>query len=250
MKGLCKRRVWAASMSPAKGRNGAHVRIEHVLSLLRHPVVRIATGVLVLVGLLALTVGPAFAHSNLVSSSPADGATLEQAPSEVKLTFSASVLGDFTEVVVRSGDGGKLTTDKPVTSGNIVTQALPAGLPKGSYVVVFRVVSADSHPISGEVHFTVTVGFPTVTSTPSSKPSASAPETSTSTPSGTAQASEGAGSGASESPATQPSKSAQAEDAGAAGGGLGVGLWISVGVAVFAIVGIAVALVRRRGSST
>jgi len=106
--------------------------------------------------LAALVLGPAFAspalaHDRLKSSDPAQGAKVESLE-EVKLTFTASVR--FPNVVVRSGDenhqAGKAEVDGPV-----VTQKVREDLPPGDYVIAYRVVSSDGHPIEGEIPFTL-----------------------------------------------------------------------------------------------
>ncbi|HQH08560.1 MAG TPA: copper resistance protein CopC, partial [Phycicoccus sp.] len=53
----------------------------------------------------ALWAPSAQAHSELVSITPPDGATLEAAPTEIVLTFSANVIGDFTQIEVQDGTG-------------------------------------------------------------------------------------------------------------------------------------------------
>lgn len=94
------------------------------------------------------------AHSELVSITPADGATLDAAPAQIILTFSANVIGDFTQVEVRDGSG-PIAVVPAVSEDNAVTQQLPSGLANGTYTVIFKIVSADSHPISGQSTFTV-----------------------------------------------------------------------------------------------
>lgn len=96
----------------------------------------------------------AAAHSELMSATPADGSVLDAAPSEVVFTYTADVLGDFTQVVVTGPDGSPLEVPPPVTERNTVTQPLPDLVP-GSYTVAFRIVSEDSHPIAGKTSFTI-----------------------------------------------------------------------------------------------
>ncbi|WP_409483476.1 copper resistance protein CopC [Arsenicicoccus dermatophilus] len=141
-----------------------------------------------LVSVLALVWGllaapTASAHSALVGSDPADGATLAAAPRAVSLTFNETVKGQYSKILVTGPDGAQL----PVTTssaGPTVTASLPAGLGGGAYRVVYSVVSADTHRISGQITFTVkgapaasTVSATTPSATSSSAPSA-APTTS------------------------------------------------------------------------
>nr|WP_277628337.1 copper resistance CopC family protein [Arsenicicoccus dermatophilus] len=142
-----------------------------------------------LVSVLALVWGllaapTASAHSALVGSDPADGATLAAAPRAVSLTFNETVKGQFSKILVTGPDGAQL----PVTTssaGPTVTASLPTGLGGGAYRVVYSVVSADTHRISGQITFTVkgapaaaTASASTPSTTTSSAPSAAAPTTS------------------------------------------------------------------------
>jgi hypothetical protein len=54
--------------------------------------------------------------------------------------------------------GGQVAKVKASIAGAVVTASLPANGPKGDYVLAYRVVSADGHPVTGEVEFTVTTG--------------------------------------------------------------------------------------------
>jgi len=101
---------------------------------------------------------PALAHAELASTDPADGSRLDAAPSQVRLTFTESVSLDVGYVRVVDGRGQRVDTG-PVThpdgTGSAAAVALRTGLGSGGYVVSYRVVSADSHPISGAFAFTV-----------------------------------------------------------------------------------------------
>jgi len=123
------------------------------------------------------TAAPASAHDELVSSDPPAGATLDAVPAEITLTYSAEILAEdgATQVQVTDETGASLAETAPVVSGTEVTQTLsPAA--SGVVSVVWRVVSSDGHPISGDFTFTVpaaAAAAPTPTETASSTPSAS-----------------------------------------------------------------------------
>lgn len=119
------------------------------------------------VGLSALLLGtaavlgpiaPAQAHDRLVSSDPESGATLEEAPEEIGLTFSANVQDVGGSVDLTDGDGETVQVGDLETEGTTVTTAIEDELPAGDYEVRWRVVSSDGHPISGVVDFTVEEG--------------------------------------------------------------------------------------------
>lgn len=125
-----------------------------------------------LVGLLAAVLMPmavptllpaASAHDTLISSSPATGESLEQAPEALELTYSDEVLNLSPVVRLTTSAGEEIFTETPAVSGNTATIDLPP-LPADDYQVLWRVVSSDGHPIEGTVDFTVTVGAePTAT---------------------------------------------------------------------------------------
>lgn len=111
------------------------------------------------------------AHDQLVSSTPADGETLEAAPTEAQLTFSADIEQVGIAFVLTDGSGELLDLPTvPALDGAVVTVALPA-LEPGSYSLEWRVVSSDGHPISGTIGFTVGEPEP---ATPTATPTAAA----------------------------------------------------------------------------
>lgn len=162
---------------------------------------------------------PALAHDRLKSSNPAKGAKVETLE-EVKLTFSATVR--FPNVVVRSGDETH-QDGKPAVDGSVVTQKVKGDLPPGAYVIAYRVVSSDGHPIEGEIPFTL-LG--------SAEPSPSPSETS---PSPEAAGSAGSTAAGSEPAASTPvatlspaAAAGESEEPGSSGGVPGW-MWIVVG---------------------
>jgi copper transport protein len=110
------------------------------------------------VGLLLLPKTAAWAHAELLETSPPNGAHLDAAPRQVVLRFSESVLP------VRSGfsllDGSGETIAAPSArrvpgDATRISMPLPTSLGDGVYVVDWRVVSADSHPVHGAFVFSV-----------------------------------------------------------------------------------------------
>lgn len=93
------------------------------------------------------------AHSQLVSSSPADGAVVAQMPGAVELTFNED-LAEFPQAVVADA-GNVVRKVTPTVSGSMLTVPIPTDQPAGRVEVRYRVVSADGHPIAGSIAFTV-----------------------------------------------------------------------------------------------
>ncbi|MFD4550604.1 copper resistance CopC/CopD family protein [Streptomyces sp. NPDC058466] len=109
-------------------------------------------------------VGGASAHAALTGTDPQDGSILKSAPRQVTLTFSESVglLDDSFRVL--TPDNRRVHTGAPGHAGDRSSTArvtLPRGLGTGTFTVVWRVVSADSHPVSGA--FTFSIGKPSAT---------------------------------------------------------------------------------------
>ncbi|WP_433089042.1 copper resistance CopC family protein [Dactylosporangium sp. CA-052675] len=140
---------------------------------------------------------PAFAHSRLVASDPADGAAVRTPPNAVALTFSDGVQQQFSTVVVTGADGASYVDGAPRVTDRTLTQPLRP-LPNGAVRVAWRTVSADGHPIEGQFSFTVSgsgapagSGVPAATATPSTPPAAAA--TPSATPSAAPDAAGGSG---------------------------------------------------------
>ena len=115
-------------------------------------------GVLLAFALVIVSVGPAAAHDELVESSPSAGAVLASAPAEVRLTFSAEIMDAGAIVAVTDDRDESWTIGEPQVVENLVTVGIPDVLPDGGYVVLWRVVSSDGHPISGTFSFAVGSG--------------------------------------------------------------------------------------------
>ncbi len=166
----------------------------------------------VAIGILTTAIAlPAAAHDELLASDPAAESTVEALPAEITLTFS-DVISDepgVSRVSVTDAAGTELASGDPELDGTELTQPL-SGSSQGPIDVVWRVVSSDGHPISGEYSF--------VAGDVDAAPSAPAGQ---------------------DGPAAQPDQT-----------GVPTGLWIGIGAALIAaVVGIVVAMVaasRRR----
>ncbi|MFE9957984.1 copper resistance CopC/CopD family protein [Micromonospora sp. NPDC005299] len=125
-----------------------------------------AAGLLVtLVALLLAPATPASAHAVLVSSSPAASAVVPSAPAEVVITFSEGVRKVPDKVRVIAPDGSRADRGEPTFKGAVVTIPVDPSGARGTYLVSYRVISADSHPVSGA--FTYSVGAPSTPPTDS-----------------------------------------------------------------------------------
>lgn len=114
----------------------------------------VLVGVTAGLGYGAVAASPAWAHAVLVSTSPANGTVLDAAPSRVTLTFSEPVAPVADQIRVIAPDGARADHGEPGTDGRAVRVGVH-GAAEGTYVVTFRVISSDGHPVSGAFSFSV-----------------------------------------------------------------------------------------------
>jgi copper transport protein len=115
------------------------------------------------VALLALLAGAilpatASAHATIVETTPADQQVLKTEPREVTLKWSEAVdLGAHAVKLLDSSGAEVKTAPAKRGPGGAATAVLelPPGLAHGTYVVAWRVVSSDSHPVSGAFSFSI-----------------------------------------------------------------------------------------------
>jgi copper transport protein len=108
-------------------------------------------------GALLFTAAPAFAHAELSQSDPAPGAVLASSPANITLNFSENVRADNGGIRLFDSNGDRVDQGGTSVSGRTVRLPVPK-LDDGSYVVTWRVISADSHPIQGAFTFQVGEG--------------------------------------------------------------------------------------------
>lgn len=112
-----------------------------------------ASAAAVLLAVLAAA-SPAWAHSRLERTDPADGSTVTAQLSAVTLTFDEMVRGQFTTVrVTGPGKGSYSEGHVQVIDDDVHQKVYP--LHSGAYTVAWRAISADGHPVEGQFHFTV-----------------------------------------------------------------------------------------------
>ena len=103
---------------------------------------------------LAAWPGEAVAHATLLSTAPPDAALLAQAPAEVVLRFDEPVAPIALRLIDDSGVALPLE-GQARAEGQNVHVPLPTALKQGIYLLSYRVVSADSHPVVGSMAFSV-----------------------------------------------------------------------------------------------
>lgn len=99
------------------------------------------------------------AHAGLKSSEPAASSVLEQAPKEIALNFGEAVEVSFGSIRLFDSNSQLIVLPTPkygALDGAVDAKTVRVEIPElepGSYLVVWRVVSADSHPVQGHLHF-------------------------------------------------------------------------------------------------
>lgn len=114
--------------------------------------------VTVAAGALGLATAPAaWAHSSLVASTPAEGETLTALPEKFSVTANETLLDLGTQGVfqlqVRDAEG-RYYGDGCVTIVNATMSADAVLGESGDYEMLWQIVSADGHPVSGVIPFT------------------------------------------------------------------------------------------------
>ncbi|WNM29057.1 copper resistance protein CopC [Streptomyces sp. Li-HN-5-11] len=130
----------------------------------RHTIGPLLALIAVIAGALLASAAPASAHAVLTGSDPRDGSVLKTAPKQITATFDESVALVEDSLRVIGPDGRPVTAGDPRHAGGRGDTArvpLTSGLGQGTYTVSWRVVSADSHAVSGA--FTFSVGKPSQT---------------------------------------------------------------------------------------
>ncbi len=103
-------------------------------------------------------VAPALAHTDLVSKTPEEDATLKQAPGQVRISFSAPVEAEFSPLEVYDEQGRRVDLDDAsLKSGDATTLMvdLRKGLSAGFYTVEYRFTGDDGHTVTGSYEFAI-----------------------------------------------------------------------------------------------
>jgi copper transport protein len=100
----------------------------------------------------------AFAHAQLLGTSPQAGATVQAQPGEVTFEFNQAVGGTLGAVRVYNAQGEEvdnLDVSHPEGQEHWLGVGLKAHLPDGTYTATYRVISADTHIVYGGLVFNI-----------------------------------------------------------------------------------------------
>lgn len=114
---------------------------------------------------------PANAHTSLELSTPSNNQSIEFMPTELSATFDEDLIEIEGEIVntleLQNADGANYELSPATIAGPVVSAKVGDGeYPAGNYLLKYRVVSADGHPVTGEISFSTQSAI-TIGATPS-----------------------------------------------------------------------------------
>jgi copper resistance protein C len=116
-----------------------------------------ARGLFLAVVAWVLGVGLALAHSGLQRAEPPVESTLKRPPKELKLYFSERLEPAYSRARVEDGQGARVDRDdsRVDRSNPLLLRVTLPPLAPGTYTVIWRVLSVDSHITEGRFMFRV-----------------------------------------------------------------------------------------------
>jgi copper transport protein len=118
--------------------------------------VRVASVLLISAVIVGAAATQASAHAVLLQTSPTDGQILRIPPKGITLRYNQPVEAALGAVRLYDGNGRRIDTGAPTKpEPQVVAVPIRSTLPYGAYIVTWRVISADSHPVQGSFTFQV-----------------------------------------------------------------------------------------------
>ncbi len=108
---------------------------------------------LIICVLVVMPPAPAYAHAALLATTPAQGTILQYQPTQIDLSFSEAITPVLDRIRVIGPDGQRWDKGPAQAEGTELRIPMTDNLLYGTYLVSFRVISADSHPVSGGFSF-------------------------------------------------------------------------------------------------
>jgi methionine-rich copper-binding protein CopC len=114
--------------------------------------------IVLVTGLLLIAAPVANGHTSLVSSNPKSNAMLKASPKYISITFNEELIEiagkSVSKISLFNAKGKEIKLPKAQIVHKDIVVAV-SKLPPSKYKVVYRVVSADGHPVSGSYYFWV-----------------------------------------------------------------------------------------------
>ncbi|MFC0187656.1 copper resistance protein CopC [Fictibacillus aquaticus] len=96
------------------------------------------------------------AHTGLESSNPAEGAVVKEERKELTLQFKTKIESLSSMQIVRD-DGQEIELDSLIVEEKKMSGKLTSALDNGSYIIQWRIIGTDGHPIEGQIPFKVQI---------------------------------------------------------------------------------------------
>jgi methionine-rich copper-binding protein CopC len=122
--------------------------------LMSHASVLASAAIIPALSSLLLGTECAYAHAHLERAEPRVESTVTPAPREVSLWFTEGLEPAFSTVEVRDAAGARVDEGEAQVGGRTMRIGLKA-LPPGTYKVLWRALSVDTHKTEGAFSFRV-----------------------------------------------------------------------------------------------
>ena len=98
------------------------------------------------------------AHAQLTSSFPGKNKIVALMPPLIWLEFDGDLLQfedqEVNKITVTNNKNLRVDTGGTIVGGSRISTRLKSGLKAGKYVISYRIVSEDGHPVQGKISFT------------------------------------------------------------------------------------------------
>lgn len=93
----------------------------------------------------------ALGHTTLTESNPAEGEVLAEVPTNIELTFGTVI--EEASTMELQGENSTYTFEDITVSDNMLSGTVNENLENGQYIIAWKIIGEDGHPIEGEIPF-------------------------------------------------------------------------------------------------
>lgn len=95
------------------------------------------------------------AHTTLTASTPSEGEVITEVLEEVQLDFGTGI--EEASTMTLEGENASFEFESIEVEGQTMTGKINEELPNGSYIIHWKIIGADGHPIEGEIPFALNI---------------------------------------------------------------------------------------------
>ncbi len=95
------------------------------------------------------------AHTALTESNPAQGEVLTEIPQKLELRFGTKI--EEGSSLTLTGPSSEVELDTVSVEGDVMKGIIPDQLENGQYIISWKIIGEDGHPIEGEIAFSLNV---------------------------------------------------------------------------------------------